>query len=122
MKYFIGAIFFLFTNAWAQGPCVPGSSENTKVVASGSIKTVEGILADFDPCHRSVQLSMPSIFAKKRGEKPPVVIIAHGGGGVGSYEREFSKLMNRSGFATLLYDAFEMNGLTSGASRRSMSV
>ena len=79
MKYFIGAIFFLFTNAWAQGPCVPGSSENTKVVASGSIKTVEGILADFDPCHRSVQLSMPSIFAKKRGEKPPVVIIAHGG-------------------------------------------
>ena len=58
---------------------------------------------------------MPSIFAKKRGEKPPVVIIAHGGGGVGSYEREFSKLMNRSGFATLLYDAFEMNGLTSGS-------
>ena len=115
MKYFIGAIFFLFTNAWAQGPCVPGSSENTKVVASGSIKTVEGILADFDPCHRSVQLSMPLIFAKKRGEKPPVVIIAHGGGGVGSYEREFSKLMNRSGFATLLYDAFEMNGLTSGS-------
>jgi len=58
---------------------------------------------------------MPSLFSKKRGDKPPVVIIAHGGGGIGGYEREFAKLMNQNGFATLLYDAFEMNGLTSGS-------
>ncbi len=44
-----------------------------------------------------------------------MVIIAHGGGGIGGYEREFAKLMNQNGFATLLYDAFEMNGLTSGS-------
>ncbi len=115
MKYLGALLLFFFGNALAQSQCVPSSPENTKVVASGSLKTVEGTLADFDPCHRSVQLTMPSLFAKTRGEKPPVVIIAHGGGGIGGYEREFAKLMNQNGFATLLYDAFEMNGLTSGS-------
>ncbi|NQW92863.1 MAG: hypothetical protein HQ446_02290 [Polaromonas sp.] len=115
MKFALVLIFSLFTNVWAQGQCVPAIPEDTKVVDSGSVKTVEGILANFDPCHRSVQLSMPSLFAKKLGDKPPLVIIAHGGGGVGGYEREFVKLMNRNGFATLLYDAFEMNRLTSGS-------
>lgn len=115
MKYVAALLFFFFGHAWAQSQCVPSSPENTKVVASGSLKTVEGKLADFDPCHRSVQLNAPSLFAKKRGDKPPLVIIAHGGGGIGGYEREFAKLMNQNGFATLLYDAFEMNGLTSGS-------
>ncbi len=115
MKYLGALLLFFFGNALAQSQCVPSTPENTKVVASGSLKTVEGTLADFDPCHRSVQLNMPSLFAKKRGDKPPVVIIAHGGGGIGGYEREFAKLMNQNGFATLLYDAFEMNGLTSGS-------
>ncbi len=115
MKHLGALLLFFFGNALAQSQCVPSSPENTKVVASGSLKTVEGTLADFDPCHRSVQLNTPSLFAKKRGDKPPVVIIVHGGGGIGGYEREFAKLMNQNGFATLLYDAFEMNGLTSGS-------
>ncbi|MFM7009506.1 MAG: dienelactone hydrolase family protein [Betaproteobacteria bacterium] len=76
------------------------------------MKTVTGPLADFDPCHKSVRLDTPSFFAKKRGDKPPLVIIAHGGGGLGGYEREFAKLMNQQGYATLIFDAFEMNGLT----------
>ena len=115
MKYIFLCTFILATHAWGQSKCAPSSPENTKVVASGSIKTVEGALAEFDPCHRSVQLSMPSLFAKKRGDKPPTVIIAHGGGGVGGYERDFARLMNKNGYATLLYDAFEMNALTSGS-------
>lgn len=115
MKYLGALLLFFFGNAFAQSQCVPSSPENTKVIDFRSLKTVEGPLADFDPCHGSVQLSMPSFFSKKRGEKPPVVIIAHGGGGVGGYEREFAKLMNHNGFATLLYDAFEMNGLRSGS-------
>lgn len=115
MKYIFICIFMLATNAWGQSQCVPSSPGNIKIVDSGSIKTVEGPLADFDPCHGSVQIGMPSIFAKKRADKPPVVIIAHGGGGVGGYERDFAKLMNQNGFATLLYDAFEMNGLRSGS-------
>lgn len=115
MKYIFICIFIFATNAWGQSQCAPSSPDNIKIVDSGSIKTVEGLLADFDPCHSSVQLRMPSIFAKKRADKPPVVIIVHGGGGVGGYERDFAKLMNQNGFATLLYDAFEMNGLRSGS-------
>jgi dienelactone hydrolase len=115
MKYLGALLLFFVGNALAQIQCVPSSPDHTKVVASGSLKTVEGSLADFDPCHRSVQFNMPSLFANKRGEKPPVVIIAHGGGGIGGYEREFAKLMNQNGFASLLYDAFEMNGLASGS-------
>ena len=115
MRSIFICIFLLATNAWGQSHCVPSSPENTKIMDLGFIKTVRGPLADFDPCHRSVQLSMPSIFAKKRADKPPLIIIAHGGGGVGGYERDFAKLMNQNGFATLLYDAFEMNGLRSGS-------
>lgn len=115
MKTVLILILIFWGNAWGQLRCVPSSPENTKVVDSGSLKSVDGPLADFDPCHGSVQLGMPSIFAKKRADKPPLVIIAHGGGGVGGYEREFAKLMNQNGFATLLYDAFEMNGIRSGS-------
>ncbi len=113
MKSIFLSVLMVLNPAWGQSVCVPFSQENTKVVDTGFLKTVEGVLSDFDPCHSSVQLGMPSVFAKKRSDKPPVVVIAHGGGGVGGYEREFAKLMNRNGFATLLYDAFEMNGLKS---------
>ena len=101
--------FFLWGTAWAQADCRPFNPENTKIVDRGPVKTVSGPLADFDPCHKSVRLDTPSFFAKKRGDKPPLVIIAHGGGGLGGYEREFAKLMNQQGFATLIFDAFEMN-------------
>ncbi len=103
--------------AQAQSDCKPFDPDSAKVVSLGfgALKTVVGPLASFDPCHRSVRLDTPSFFAWKRGEKPPVIIIAHGGGGLGGYEREFARLMNQQGFATLIFDAFEMNGLTSGS-------
>jgi len=102
----------LFCGAvWAQTDCSPSSPEDTQVVDRGPVKTVTGALANFNPCHTSVRLDTPSFFAKKRGEKPPLVIIAHGGGGLGGYERDFAKLMNQQGYATLIFDAFEMNGL-----------
>jgi len=45
--------------------------------------TVRGPLAKFDPCHRSVEPSMYSkLFGPKVEGKPPLVIIAHGGGGL----------------------------------------
>lgn len=98
--------------AIAQDECVPFNAEDTKIVDRGPVKTVVGPLAKFNPCHSSVRLDTPSFFAKKRGEKPPLVIIAHGGGGLGGYERDFARLMNQQGFATLIFDAFQMNGLT----------
>lgn len=98
--------------AIAQDECVPFNPDDTKIVDRGPVKTVVGPLAKFNPCHASVRLDSPSFFAKKRGAKPPLVIIAHGGGGLGGYEREFAKLMNQQGYATLIFDAFQMNGFT----------
>jgi dienelactone hydrolase len=98
--------------AIANEECVPFNPEDTRIVDRGPVKTVSGPLAKFNPCHSSVKLDTPSFFAKKRGEKPPLVIIAHGGGGLGSYERDFARLMNQNGYATLIFDAFQMNGLT----------
>lgn len=103
---------FLGGSAWAQSDCNPSPAGDTQVVDRGPVKTVIGPLAKFDPCHQSVKLDTPSFFAPKRGAKPPLVIIAHGGGGLGGYERDFAKLMNQQGYATLMFDAFEMNGLT----------
>lgn len=104
--------FLLWNTAWAQSDCRPFSPEDTKVVDRGPVKTVAGPLAEFDPCHKSVRLDTPSFFAPKRGNKPPLIIVTHGGGGLGGYEREFAKLMNQQGYASLVFDAFEMNGLT----------
>lgn len=112
-KWISGVILMMVANmATAQDECVPFNPEDTRIVDRGPVKTVVGPLARFNPCHSSVRLDTPSLFAKKRGEKPPLVIIAHGGGGLGGYEREFARLMNQQGYATLIFDAFQMNGLT----------
>lgn len=112
-----GAVFFVVqfliaAVVMAQDECVSFNPEDTRVVDRGPVKTVVGPLARFNPCHSSVRLDTPSFFAKKRGEKPPLVIIAHGGGGLGGYERDFARWMNQQGYATLVFDAFQMNGLT----------
>lgn len=112
-KNLLGTLIFttFFGVASAESDCRPYNSADTQVVDRGPVKTVVGPLANFNPCHSSVRLDTPSFFAKRRGEKPPLVIIAHGGGGLGGYERDFARLMNQQGFATLIFDAFEMNGL-----------
>jgi dienelactone hydrolase len=112
-KLISGVVLTIATSiALAQDECVPFNPDDTKIVDRGPVKTVVGPLAKFNPCHASVRLDAPSFFALKRGDKPPLVIIAHGGGGLGGYERDFAKLMNQQGYATLIFDAFQMNGLT----------
>ena len=76
---------------------------------------VRGPLAEFDPCHRSVDLSMHSkLFGPKVEGKPPLVIIAHGGGGLGKLEKNLAMALNREGVATLVFDAYQMNGFYQG--------
>ena len=79
--------------------------------------TVKGPLADFDPCHRSVELTIPkAMFSQANSQKPPLFLIAHGGGGLSSLERNMARALNRKGYATLLFDAYQMNGFYQGAS------
>lgn len=112
-QLFFASVLVSFANfALANEECVPFNPEDTRIVDRGPVKSVAGPLAKFNPCHASVKLDTPTFFAKKRGDKPPLVIIAHGGGGLGNYERDFAKLMNQNGYATLIFDAFQMNGFT----------
>lgn len=85
------------------------------VVIREKFHSVRGSLAEFDPCHRSVELSMPSkLFGPKVDGKPPLVLIAHGGGGLGRLEKNTAIALNRQGFATLVFDAYQMNGFYQG--------
>ncbi len=73
------------------------------------LHSVLGPLADFDPCHRSVDLNLPW-----GAPKPALFIIAHGGSGVGLAENNLAYALRRQGFATLLFDAFKTNGFSQG--------
>ena len=98
-------------DAIAREDCNPPPMDVAKLVEIRSgFHRVTGPLAQFDPCHSSVNFSMPGFFSTKLGEKPPLMIIAHGGGGPGAAEKEMMRRMNKAGVATLLYDAYEMNG------------
>jgi dienelactone hydrolase len=72
--------------------------------------TVTGELADFDPCHPKVSLALPGVFADKLAELPPVFIIIHGGGGLTKPELELARELNSRGIASLVFDAYELNG------------
>lgn len=98
-------------HAVARPDCRPAPSDVARLVEiRPGFHRVDGPLAEFDPCHRSVQLSMPGFFADRLGDKPPLMIIAHGGNGPGGAEREMVRRMNSHGVATLVFDAYEMNG------------
>lgn len=98
-------------SAWAYKKCVNNPAGVAKLIEiRPGFHRVSGVLADFDPCHPSVTLSMPSFFANKLSEKPPLLIIAHGGNGPGAAENEMARRMNSKGVATLLFDAYNLNG------------
>lgn len=66
---------------------------------------VSGPIAEFDPCNASVELKLP-----KDDIKQPLVIISHGGAGLGASERNLASELRKLGFATLIFDAYKMNG------------
>ena len=113
-----GVLIALLVGPWtalalAQDDCSTAEAPAARLVEiRPGFHRVVGRLADFAPCHPSVQLSMPGFFAEKLADKPPLMIIAHGGNGPGSAEREMVRRMNAQGVATLLFDAYELNGFT----------
>lgn len=106
----VWAITSVLQTAVAQTECRPAPADVARLVeVRPGLHTVDGPLAEFDPCHRSVQFSMPGFFADRLGDKPPLMIIVHGGNGPGAAEQEMVRRMNARGVATLLFDAYEMN-------------
>ena len=91
--------------------CAPTPTEPPRLVAYPTgIHTVVGSLSNFDPCHRSVSLRTP-FFA----DKPPLMIVVHGGGGLDDGTISAADAFRSKGMATLVFDAFQMNGFNQGA-------
>lgn len=113
----------LLVGAWAQGSALactppPASTEPPRLqpLLSG-IQTVMGEVASFNPCHRSVTLRAPFFV-----DKPPLVIVVHGGGGLDAGTVAAADGFRSKGMATLVFDAFQMNGFEQGPRFFSTSV
>jgi dienelactone hydrolase len=68
--------------------------------------TVRGKLAGFDPCHASVKFRRPPGAALA-----PLMISLHGGGGIRDVLAS-DQAFHDKGMATLVFDAYEMQGFT----------
>ena len=115
--YAAGALLIAATVCQAQDSsgCQAFTKGQVEVKNFGRTSRVYGEMAPFNPCHKSVSLELPSRGANKLGEKPPVVVLLHGGGGLEDYQKSAAGMWRSEGFATLVFDAFEMNGLDSGS-------
>ncbi len=76
-----------------------------KEVGSRGWHTTVGPFAAFDPKHKSVEIWTPN------EKKVPIIVYAHGGAGYREDDRTRVELFRRNGFATISFDAYEMNGL-----------
>ena len=86
----------------------PAPSATAELVEVGSRGrfTTRAPLAVFDPDHPSVEVWVPSGISDA-----PVIVYAHGGAGLREDDRARVDMMRRNGFATISFDAYEMNGL-----------
>jgi dienelactone hydrolase len=117
-KIFAAVLVFLVASV-----CQAEESSGCKVFTKGQVEVknfgrtsrVYGEMAPFNPFHKSVSLELPSQGVNKLGEKPPVVVLLHGGGGLEGYQKSAAGIWRSEGFATLVFDAFEMNGLDSSS-------
>ncbi|MEO1035411.1 MAG: hypothetical protein AAFX44_07625 [Pseudomonadota bacterium] len=74
-------------------------------VGSRGFYVLEGMFAEFDPDHPSVEIWTPD-------DRPdaPVMVYAHGGAGFRDDDRARVEMFRRNGFATISFDSYEMNG------------
>jgi dienelactone hydrolase len=106
----IAFILLNCTAGYAQlGPqdCRPEQKGDASLVEIRSqYFTVRGKLAGFDPCHASVKFRRPA------GAAPaPLMISVHGGGGIKDVLAS-DQAFHDKGMATLVFDAYEMQGFT----------
>ena len=73
--------------------------------------TVTGKMGGFDPCEASVKFRVPPGPAK-----PPLMISVHGGGGIRDVLKS-DEAFHQHGMATLVFDAYAMQGLTGRTSQ-----
>lgn len=110
--YAVLAAWFLalFTpSVWAQH-CNPAPGDVAKLVEiRPKFHTVSGPLAAFDPCQSSVKLQKPL-----NKDKPGLMIIVHGGGGLDTAAKNAAHAFQEIGMATLVFDAYEHNGFRQG--------
>ncbi len=74
------------------------------VVLRGNFHTVQGQPGGFDPCEASVRYRVPA------GGQAPLMISVHGGGGIADV-RASDEAFHAAGMATLVFDAYAMQGL-----------
>ena len=104
--------FLLFTCAMVHaqvGPqdCRPEQKGDASLVEiRPQYFTVRGKLAGFDPCHASVKFRRPPGAALA-----PLMISLHGGGGIKDVLAS-DQAFHDKGMATLVFDAYEMQGFT----------
>lgn len=111
LRVLVGFVWVL--SAWSVGAqavameadqCRPQAIQRPTVVGMA----VHGELSGFDPCHPSVSFRIPT--ATQQGQKPPLLIAVHGGGGRADAEA-ITQAFFANGMATLIFDAYQHNGV-----------
>jgi len=114
MKYLVTMVLGIYITVLTTGVMAQDCKPAPKDVATlkeirPKFFTVEGPLAEFNPCHSSVKLQKPFF-----SDKPPLMIVVHGGGGLDSAVKNAADAFRGKGFATLVFDAYEHNGFYQG--------
>jgi len=87
--------------------CLPNDrGEMALVPLRPDFFTVSGRMGGFDPCEANVKFRIPS-----GASKPPLIISVHGGGGINDVLKSDNAFF-QYGMATLVFDAYAMQGLT----------
>ena len=102
--FFVTLITLVQADTLSGFNCMPDQIETPKQKGL----EIHGKLSGFDPCNNTVEFKVPS-----SSSKPSLMISVHGGGGKKDALRitnEFYKM----GYATLIFDAYDMNGIPLG--------
>ncbi|NER13479.1 hypothetical protein GWK08_08530 [Leptobacterium flavescens] len=99
-------LFILLMILQTSGSEVISQTAELKEVGSRGRYTTVGPFAIFDPHHESVEIWTPP-----NGQKVPVIVYAHGGAGYREDDRARIEMFRRNGFATISFDAYEMNNM-----------